>query len=145
MNEKTIVLAIVAILAVAAVGVGIYYVYGNDEDPATMSFLIEDGINEPFWIKGEGDDGVTAFINACEKYDVDLETSDSSFGVLVNRIAGLEAVEEEGGNWIYWALYVYADGAWEISDVGISGLEFCEGKCAAWVYTGSGAYPSIEP
>ena len=141
MNEKTIVLAIVAILAVAAVGVGIYYVYGNDEDPATMSFLIEDGINEPFWIKGEGDDGLTAFSDACDKKGVDLKTSEHEWGTAIDSISNLE----ENFPVAWWVLYIHVDGAWEESMFGISQLKSSEVEYVAWVYTGDGKLPSIEP
>lgn len=144
MNNKTIALIVVAILAVAAVGVGIYYIYGN-EDAQGMGFLIEDGENTPFWIEGEGDDAIAAFTDACEKYNVDLKTSESeSMGIFIERIAHLGTVVD-GDNYIYWNLFVYTDGAWESSEVGISGLEFSEGKCVAWVYGSWGVTPSVEP
>ncbi|HKM13479.1 MAG TPA: hypothetical protein VJY42_00930 [Candidatus Methanomethylophilaceae archaeon] len=145
MNNKTIAMVIVAVLAVAAVGVGIYFVYGNEDTPDTMSFLIEDGINDPFWIEGRGDDGLTAFVDACEKYDVDLKMSESeSMGKFIESIANLGTVSD-GDNWIYWNLFVYVDEAWEASEVGISGLEFSKGKCTAWVYGSWDVSPSIEP
>lgn len=141
MNNKTIAMVIVAVLAVAAVGVGIYFIYGNEDTRGTMSFLIEDGESDPFWIEGRGDDGMSAFIDACDKNGVSYEKADSEYGAYIVSISEIE------GNYpvAWWALYIYTDGVWEESMVGISSLESSEVRYVAWVYTGEGELPSLEP
>lgn len=158
MNNKTIAYAIVAILAVAAVGVGIYYVYGNDNNEdydVNLSFLVQvgDGTSvDPIWIDGGGDDAIGAFRDACNKNNVELSTSDSSWGVSINSILNYNTFSDGlFENYVFWAFYYYVDGAWKTSPVGISGIdEFAEEgsleiEYLAFVYSGSGQPPVMEP
>lgn len=144
MNNKTIALAIVAVLAVAAVGVGIYFIYGNEDTRGTMSFLIEDGESDPFWIEGRGNDGITAFIDACDKNNVAYVNSPSeSMGAFITSIKGIEPTEDWSS---YWVLFIYSDEGWVPSELGISSLESSEVRYVAFVYTSfGGADPSLEP
>lgn len=143
MNNKTIAMVIVAVLAVAAVGVGIYFVYGNEDTPDTMSFLIEDGVNNFFWIEGEGNDGFTAFADACDKNDVLYVNSPSdSMGAFITSISGIEQTEDYSS---YWGLFYYSDGEWVSSDVGISSLKSSEVGFVAFVYGAWGVTPSMNP
>lgn len=156
MNNKTIAYAIVAILAVAAVGVGIYYVYGNNDDPDTTKFLMQVGEFDPIWIEGEGDTVFLAFVDACEKNEINLVTDDTGWGIFIDSINGL-GMFGSGMDWIYWGFYYYAEAdadneaAWVSSPVGITGIEEFEVEenieleYFAFVYSGIGTTPLIEP
>lgn len=119
MNNKTIALVIVAALAVAAVGVGIYYIYGNEDTRGTITFLIEDGESDPIWIEGRGNDATSAFIDACDKNGIAyVNNSSEEFGAFITSINGIEQTEDYSSYWGVWSYgcstYVddFVDGEW---------------------------------
>ena len=155
MNNKNMAIAIVAILIVAVVGVGVYTFYGNnsDDDSNTMTFLIQDDEGVYFWIKGEGDNGYTAFGNACETYGIEHEISNNgSYGGSIDSVFGMGTVQTEGpsedneyGIYIYWNQYSFVNGNWKMNDVSIDQVKTSEVKFMAIVYTDSYVEPLVKP
>lgn len=157
MNNKTIALVIVAALAVAAVGVGIYYIYGNEDTRGTITFLIEDGESDPIWIEGRGNDATSAFIDACDKNGIEYEISPSTFGDFIKSIKGIENdewTEETSETSLSWAIWSYGcsiyvdecvDGEWGSTNVGISSIESSKVEYIALVYDTWGTVPSVKP
>lgn len=152
MNNKTIALVIVAALAVAAVGVGIYYIYGNEDTRGTITFLIEDGESDPIWIEGRGNDATSAFIDACDKNGIAyVNNSSEEFGAFITSINGIEQTEDYSSYWGVWSYgcstYVddFVDGEWGETNVGISSIESSNVEYVAFVYGGWGTTPSVKP
>lgn len=151
-NKNLMVVAIVAVLAIAAVGAGYIFLSGDDE-PETMTIIIQDDEGVYFWVKGEGGDGYTAFKNACEEYEIENDTSKSEeYGASINSIFGLEmeqteppSEENEWGVYIYWSQYSFVDGEWVHNDVSIDKVKASDVEAIAFVYTDSNEMPLATP
>lgn len=151
-NKNLMVVAIVAVLAVAAVGVGFFFLSGDDE-PETMKILIQDDEGVYFWAEGEGGDGYTAFKNACERYEIENDTNmTEEYGASIDSIFGLEteqtvppSEENEWGVYIYWSQYSFVDGEWILNEVSIDKVKTSDVDAIAFVYSDSNKKPLAKP
>lgn len=152
MNSKSMVLVAVAILAVAAVGVVVYFNAQDDSDACTVKILIQDEEGVYFWIEGEGDNAYLALVDACKKFDIPLDSSDSQYGKSIDSVFGKEmerveppTPENEHGVWAYWSQYSFIDGEWEANIVSIDQIKTSEIEAVALVYSSASDTPLVTP
>ena len=153
MNSKSMVFVVAAILAVAAVGIVINYgLLDNDSEADKTKILIQDDEGVYFWIEGEGDNGFAALDDACEKFDVPLICSDSSFGKSIDSIFGIEMMQVElpsesnpYGVYAYWNQYSFIDGEWKANEVSIDSVKTAEVEAIAVVYSSTADVPLVTP
>lgn len=138
MNSKSMVLVAVAILAVAAVGVVVYFNAQDDSDACTVKILIQDEEGVYFWIEGEGDNAYLALVDACKKFDIPLDSSDSQYGKSIDGVFGIVSKE-------VWSQYSFVDGEWEANEVSIDKVKSSEVKAIALVYSSTYASPLVVP
>ncbi len=152
MNSKSMVLVVAAILAVAAVGVVVYNNLGDDNEADIVKILIQDEEGVYFWIGGEGDDAFTALADACEKFEIPLVSSDSTYGKSIDSVFGIgteqvepPSPENEYGVWAYWSQYSFIDGEWGANEVSIDQVKTSEIEAIALVYSSTFAAPLVTP
>lgn len=137
-NKKLIAIVAVIIIIAAAVGIYWYATKDNGDDPNKVTFLIEDNDGVYFWVSGSGEMTDDAFENAVSKSAVDLQSSESSYGISINGINGLE----NESDWsYYWATYTYSDGEWKYADDGLSVMKSSDYDYIALFYVANN-YPS---
>ena len=130
--KKTIIAAIVVlVIVIAAVGIYFTVLDKDDKDKNEITFLIEDDQGVYFWIKGTGETGKDAFIDAAEKSGIDYDYTDSSFGMFISEINGLAGGVSYNP---YWALYVYENGEWISSEQGISSIVSADHDYLGWFF-----------
>jgi len=137
-DKKLVAIVAVIIIIVAAVGIYWYATKNNENDPNKVTFLIEDNDGIYFWISGSGEMTDDALENAVDKSAVNLDSSESSYGISINGINGLESESDWS---YYWATYTYSDGVWTYAEDGLSLMKSSDHDYIALFYVANN-YPS---
>ena len=137
-----------AILVVAAIGIGVYVLYDGAEEAQGTKIYIQDIDGVYFWIEGEGSNGLTALTNACERYDIPLETSLSSYGHSIDSIFSIEMSSTGVGDdvtWLWWNQCSYIDGEWTSNEVSIDKVNTSDVDALAFIFSDGLVIPAVEP
>ncbi|MBO4568491.1 MAG: hypothetical protein J5674_00680, partial [Candidatus Methanomethylophilaceae archaeon] len=95
----------------------------------TAKILVEDQDGVYFWTEGSGE--TIADCIASPSAGVSFTTTDNTWGKFVDEINGLASTEDFSG---YWSLYTYKDGAWTLSDLGVSSMKTSENPVVGFFY-----------
>lgn len=129
MDKKVGIIAVVAVvIIVAAAAIILLNNNGKESDP-TATILVEDQDGVFFWTEGSG----KTIADCLEKTSagVKVTLTDSSFGKYIDAVNGLAGTADFTG---YWSVYLYNNGAWTASELGVSSLQTKENKVVGLFY-----------
>ncbi len=138
-NKKYLTIGIVAIVVIAAVGIGAYYLTKDDKNSdLTVNFLVEDNQGVYFWVQGTtSSDGTVmdAWENAVDTYGFlsSFEKSTSTEGDGIQSLYELET-KQVGGNWYWWGQFTWTNNAWTISNSLMSNMKASDCKYFGMIY-----------
>jgi len=127
---------LVCVMMMAALAGGV----GAEEDD-TCAVLFDFGNGRVVWADVPVEEGMNAFnvtVAAAEELGLDLQYSESSYGIMVGPIEGLDYNPATGA---YWGLWIWnaTAGAWESSMVGAADIPADSTDAVAWTYSPFGA------
>lgn len=128
-NKKYLTIAIAAIIVIAAIGIGVYYLTKDNKKSSdvTVDFLVEDNEGVYFWVEGKtSSDGtiMDAWENAVDNYGFlsSFVKSTSTQGDGIESLYGLE-MTQKGSVWYWWGQYTWSENEWESSSSYMSNLK----------------------
>jgi len=140
-NKKYLTIGIVAIVIIAAVGIGAYYLTKDDKkiSDLTVNFLVEDNQGVYFWVKGTtSSDGTVmdAWENAVGTYGFlsSFEKSTSTKGDGIQSLFGLETKKISENKWNYWSQFTWTNNTWAVSNSLMSNIKASDCKYLGMIY-----------
>lgn len=140
-NKKYLTIGIVAIVVIAAVGIGAYYLTKDDKKSGdlTVNFLVEDNEGVYFWVQGTtSSDGTVmdAWENAVDSYGFlsSFEKSTSTEGDGIESLFGLEMKQISESKWNWWSQFTWNNNAWTVSNKMMSTIQASDCKYFGMIY-----------
>lgn len=129
-DKKTMTIKAVMILIVSAKGVECTPSATVQNKSRGQIILLKDSGGAYIRIKGELSDKSTSLINACERYNIPLKTSQGSFSGLMCNIFSYVMIDLEEGVWSFWRQYSHVDGCWNFNSKYINPLKPLNYRCS---------------
>lgn len=140
-SKKNLTIIVVAIVIVAAMGIGAYYLTKdkNDNNDVTVKFIVEDSEGVYFWVEGKTSSNgnvMDAWENAVETYSFlsSFEKSTSTEGAGIASLFGLATTQDSEGNWLYWSQYTWTNNEWENSNLYMSNQKAIDNEYFGMIY-----------
>lgn len=142
-QKKYAAIAVVAILAIAAIGVAWYVT--KDDGKESVTFLIQDDKGVYFWASGSTNGSVLdALDDAASAFKFPFEKSTSTSGDGIQSLFGIE-MKQNGASWSWWSQYYWDGDSWETAELMPSNIKASEYDYFALVYEDGSKAPAANP
>lgn len=148
MNQKQIVMLVVAVLVIAAAGVAVFQLTRENNTDVTVTFVVEDDQGVYFWVDGKAPkDGTVmqAWENAVEKYKMPFVKSTGTSGEGIKSLFGLATAKVDDKNYVYWSQKTWTNNAWEKSNLMMSNQKAADNKYFGIIYGNGATVPHAVP
>ncbi len=148
MESKQKIIAIAAVLVVIVAAVAVLMMNSGEEDNSQndVKFLVQDSTGVYFWIQGEGETVMDAFVDAVEDFDIPFVPTESEGKITgIQSLFGIESKEISTNVWNWWAQYYFDGSKWEVNTLFMNNMMSADYDAIAMVYGDGTVAPKVTP